>query len=61
MSKKTNGYIKWVFVGLAIAGIIWNAATLHNDVKHLQNEIKQLKADMKAEFVEVKELIRRRN
>ena len=34
---------EWVFVGLAIAGIIWNAAVLHNDVKHLKADIKDIK------------------
>jgi len=47
MGKKLNGYIKWFFVILAItsaaAGIIWNAATLHNDVKHLKEDVREIK------------------
>ena len=33
----------WIFVILALAGIIWNAATLHNDVKHLKADVKEIK------------------
>lgn len=47
MRKKLNGYIKWFFVILAVtsaaAGIIWNAATLHNDVKHLKEDVREIK------------------
>ena len=43
MAKKLNGYIKWIGVALAIAGIIWNAATLHNDVKHLKEDVREIK------------------
>lgn len=43
MAKKVNGYIKTFFVGLAIAGIIWNAAVLHNDVKHFKVDIQEIK------------------
>ncbi len=46
MAKKTNGYIKKVGVGLAIAGIIWNAAILHNDVKHINKDIQEIKVDI---------------
>jgi len=44
MRKEVNGYIKLFFIGLAIAGIIWNAAILHNEVKHLNTQIKELQA-----------------
>lgn len=47
MNKKLNGYIKWFFVILAAAGIIWNAATLHNDVKHIRQEITEIKQEIK--------------
>jgi len=47
MNKKINGYIKWFFLILAItsaaAGIIWNAAVLHNDVKHLKEDVREIK------------------
>ena len=38
-----NRYIKLFFIGLALAGIIWNAATLHNDVKHIKADIREIK------------------
>ena len=41
--KQLNGYTKLFFCGLAIAGIIWNAAVLHNDVKHLQKDVAEIK------------------
>jgi len=41
--KKNNEYIKLFFIGLAIAGIIWNAAVLHNDVKHIKADIQEIK------------------
>lgn len=46
MAKKINGYAKMIMVAIAIAGIIWNAATLHNDVKHLKNDMQELKKDI---------------
>jgi len=42
MRKKLNGYIKWFFVILAAAGIIWNAATLHNDVSHIIKNLEKI-------------------
>lgn len=33
----------WIFVGLAVSGIIWNAATLHNDVRHIKKDIEEIK------------------
>ena len=41
--NKFNGYIKLFFIGLAVAGIIWNAAILHNDVKHIKADIQEIK------------------
>lgn len=43
-------WIKIFFAVLALAGIIWNAAVLHNDVKHI-----------KADIVEIKALVRKKN
>lgn len=42
MKKKFNGYIKWIGTGLAIAAIIWNAATLHNDVAHIIKNLEKI-------------------
>jgi len=50
MSKKLNGYAKWIGAILTIlmilgilGGVIWNAATLQNDVKHLKEDVKEIK------------------
>ncbi len=47
MAKNINGYARWIITAVAIGGIIWNAATLHNDVKHLKGDMQELKQDMK--------------
>lgn len=41
--NRLNGYARWIIVALAVAGIIWNAAVLHNDVKHIKADIKEIK------------------
>lgn len=50
MTKKINGMAKWILVGLAFCGIMWNAFTLHYGVKEntavLQNEVTHLTADV---------------
>ena len=46
MTKKLNGYIKWFFVIFAVAGILWNAATLHNDVLHMKTDIAEIKQQL---------------
>lgn len=48
MKKEINGYIKLFFIGLALAGIIWNAAVLHNDVKHIKADIQEIKTALQA-------------
>lgn len=36
MSKQQwNGWARWVIVGLAVAGLVFNSGILYNDVKHL--------------------------
>lgn len=40
---KLNGWVKLFFLSLALAGIIWNAAVLHNDVKHIKADIQEIK------------------
>ena len=47
MVKNKNGYARWIITIIAIGGIIWNAATLHNDVKHLKDDMQELRQDMK--------------
>ena len=41
--NKLNDWVKMFFIGLALAGIIWNAAVLHNDVKHIKTDINDIK------------------
>ena len=55
MTKKLNGLAKWIFVIAAVitimlntAGIIWNAATLQNEITHLTADVKEIKMDIKA-------------
>jgi len=50
MAKKLNGYIKWIAAILTILmilgilfGVVWNAATLSNDVKHLKEDVREIK------------------
>lgn len=46
-----NGTIaKWIIVGIAVAGIIWNAATLHNDVGHFKTEFAEYKKQTTERF-----------
>lgn len=46
--NKLNGWVKLFFIALAIAGIIWNAAVLHNDVKHIKADIQEIKYILRA-------------
>ena len=49
MAKNTfNGWAKKFFVGLAIAGFIWKAAILQNDVKHIKADIVEIKTMLRA-------------
>lgn len=46
--KQMNGYLKAIVAGIAVAGIIWNAAILHNEVKHLKDDMSEIKQSIKA-------------
>lgn len=59
MTKKVNGYAKWILVILALLGIMWNAFTLHfgvkentavlqNEIMHLTTDVADIKQDIKA-------------
>jgi len=59
MTKKLNGYGKWILVFIAFCGILWNAATLHfgvkqntavlqNDMAHLKGDVADIKVDIKS-------------
>jgi len=45
--RKINGAAKWILVALAMSGVIWNAAILHNDVKHLKDSQKAIEQELK--------------
>ena len=55
---KRNGkdYAKWIISALAVAGIIWNAAVLHNDVLHLKGTLAEIKEENKQIRGDIKEL-----
>ena len=44
---RLNGWIKIFFIALAVAGIIWNAAVLHNDTAHIERDITEIKRDIR--------------
>lgn len=47
MAKRLNGLAKWIIICIAVAGIIFNTAILHNDVKHLKGDIAEIKEEVK--------------
>lgn len=44
MSKKLNGYAKWVIVAFAIGGFIYNTGVIHNHVKTNAKAIARVEA-----------------
>lgn len=59
MTKKINGYVKWIGIGIIVGTIIWNAFELHyntkkntallqNDMVHLTSDVTELKQDFKS-------------
>lgn len=36
-----NGYLQLFFAIIAVGGIVWNAAVLHNDVKHIKKDLEE--------------------
>jgi hypothetical protein len=47
MVKKNNGRARWVIVALAVAGLIFNSGVLYNDVKHLKNDLAEVKKEIR--------------
>ena len=51
---------QWIIVGIAVAGIIWNAFELHYNTKKttavLQNDVKHLAEDVAEIKLEIKEI-----
>jgi hypothetical protein len=46
-TEKRNGLVKWVVVALAVGGLIFNSGILYNDVKHVKDEIAEVKQEIK--------------
>ena len=44
---------KWIIVGIAIAGLIFNTGVLYNDIKHLKKSVD----DMWSEINEIKNIL----
>ena len=48
MAKKNgNGRARWIIVALAVGGLIFNSGILYNDVKHLKEDVAEVKQDIK--------------
>ena len=48
MTKKYNGYAKWVIVAIAVLTLAFNSGILYNDVKHLTESIAKLEESHKS-------------
>ena len=44
--KSGNGRARWIIVALAVAGLIFNSGILYNDVKHLKDDVAEIKAEI---------------
>jgi len=47
MAKQSNGRARWFIVALAVAGLIFNSGVLYNDVKHLKEDLAEVKQEIK--------------
>lgn len=47
MAKKVNGAARWIVVAFAIGGLIFNSGILYNDVRHLKDELMEIKQEVK--------------
>ena len=48
MAKETNGSrAKWIVVAFAIGGLIFNSGILYNDVRHLKDDLAEIKEEVK--------------
>lgn len=43
-NNRLNGLAKWIIVAIAVGGLIFNTAVIYNDVKHLKEDVKEIKA-----------------
>ena len=46
MTKQMNSKAKWIIVALAVAGLIFNSGVLYNDVKHLKEDLAEVKQEI---------------
>ena len=46
-TNKMNNIAKWIVVGLAILTLAFNSGILYNDVKHLKNQLGEIKQEIK--------------
>jgi hypothetical protein len=42
-----NGRARWIVVALAVGGLIFNSGILYNDVRHLKEEVAEVKQEIK--------------
>lgn len=48
-----NDLAKWIIVGIAVAGLIFNTGVLYNDIKHLKKSVD----DIWKELNKIKEIL----
>lgn len=49
----TNDLVKWIIVGIAVLGFVFNTGVLWNEVKHLKKSVD----DMWSEINEIKNIL----
>ncbi len=47
MAKESNSRAKWIVVAFAIGGLIFNSGILYNDVRHLKDQLTEIKQEVK--------------
>jgi len=62
MSKKLNGYAKWIMVVIAVGTIAYNTivtqVVLKNDMKHLTNDVAKGFATAREDRKEIKQSVK---
>ena len=43
MAKKLNGMAKWIIVGLAVLGLVFNSGVTYNHINQLSKDMTELK------------------
>ena len=43
---KRNDVAKWIIVAMAVAGLIFNSGILYNEVRHLKEDLAQVKYEV---------------